>query len=95
MSCAAHHRSAADQVATGQLWRSSQDKLCLIMTPLTDQVFNVAFWDEGDELGGSSTQVTMIAAEVLLADARLIASPLPALVAMIEQAVSDVSGGRW
>ena len=72
-------------VRTGTTWYiESTGKVCLVMSPITDDVFNIAFWDENGEFGDKSTQVSMMGDDVLASCADLIAEPLPALVAMIE-----------
>src|ERR1035437_10972545 len=79
-------------VRTGTTWYIERtNKVCLLMGKITDSVFNVAFWDEGGELGDKSTEMSMLAADVLVYCAELIAEPLPELVEMIEGAENDAS----
>ena len=77
-------------VRTGTIWYiENTRKVCLIMAAITDSVFNIVFWDEAGEIGDESTQPSMIASDVLVSCAELIAEPLPEFVEMIEAASED------
>jgi len=77
-------------VRTGTTWLiESTGKVCLVMGPITDDVFNIAFWDDGGEFGDESTKASLMANDVLASCAHLIAEPLPGLVAMITGAEDE------
>lgn len=87
------------QVYTGTLWRMRRDAPwgegfhMLVLTAITDEVFNVAWWPEREEpLHTSHTTVSILGADVLAATGKLIAEPLPELLDMIDQAMGPGLG---
>jgi hypothetical protein len=77
-------------VCTGTTWHiESTGKVCLVMGRITDDVFNITFWDDDGEFGDESTKASLMADDVLASCAQLIAEPLPALVEMITSAEDE------
>lgn len=78
-------------VRPGTLWLTSKNYLVLVMTEITDKVFNIAMWpDTGrSSIPGPGAKASMINATLLAMDAELLAEPLPGLVEFIERVTDE------
>jgi hypothetical protein len=78
-------------VRTGTTWYIEKtEKTCLVLDKLTDDVFQIVFWDASGEFGDASTQASMIGSDVLACSASLIAEPTAEMVTMITSLIDQV-----
>ena len=80
------------EVRTGTFWRipaeDSRDgkpQQLLVLTPLTERVYNVCWWPEEADPLGPETTVSMMADDVIVASGELVACATEDLLALIHE----------